>query len=118
MSTSSPSGPRVVRRQRTKGWRKPKGAINAGRPSIFANPFPVIPGVRDAVQATRMFKAWLDGRYSRTRAALEGRRLILLMNLHLLTGRPVMCWCGDWEPGQPEIPCHCVVLVKRANGLP
>ena len=30
------------RRKRTKGWRKPSGAVCVSRPSQFGNPFPVV----------------------------------------------------------------------------
>jgi hypothetical protein len=35
------SAPRRHQMRRTKGWRKPEGAIYVGRPSPYGNPFPV-----------------------------------------------------------------------------
>jgi hypothetical protein len=32
-----------------------------------------------------------------------------------LKGKTLGCWCGDWRPGEPEIPCHAVVLAKLAD---
>jgi len=34
-----------------------------------------------------------------------------------LKGKTLGCWCGHWEPGQPEIACHAVVLAKAVNDL-
>lgn len=33
-----------------------------------------------------------------------------------LKGKTLGCWCGDWRHGDPEIPCHAVVLAKLAEG--
>ena len=33
-----------------------------------------------------------------------------------IKGKNLACWCGDWEPGEPEIDCHAVPLLKMANG--
>jgi hypothetical protein len=34
-----------------------------------------------------------------------------------LRGRVLGCWCGFWEPGEPKIACHAVVLAQLANAL-
>lgn len=36
-------------------------------------------------------------------------------SLRELQGKTLGCWCGEWEPGQPEIHCHAVVLAKLAD---
>lgn len=38
-----------------------------------------------------------------------------IQTAHLLRGRVLGCWCGEWQPGQPDIPCHAVVLAKLAE---
>jgi Domain of unknown function (DUF4326) len=40
--------PKRIQQRRTKGWRKPDGAISVGRPHKWGNPFEVgeTPGVR------------------------------------------------------------------------
>jgi len=38
-------------------------------------------------------------------------------NISELQGKTLGCWCGHWEPGQPEIACHAVVLAKAVNAL-
>jgi hypothetical protein len=46
--------PRRVQQRRTKGWRKPDGAISVARPHKWGNPFVVgTPGVPDAETAVR-----------------------------------------------------------------
>lgn len=39
-----------------------------------------------------------------------------IQTAHLLRGRVLGCWCGEWQPGQPDIPCHAVILAKLAEG--
>lgn len=38
-----------------------------------------------------------------------------LYDLGELAGKTLGCWCGDWEPDQPEIPCHACRLARRVN---
>jgi hypothetical protein len=33
-----------------------------------------------------------------------------------LKGRKLGCWCGFWQPGEPDIGCHAVVLARLADG--
>lgn len=39
------------------------------------------------------------------------------LNLTELKGKTLICWCGNWQYGDPEIDCHGVILIKVANGL-
>ena len=34
-----------------------------------------------------------------------------------LQGKTLGCWCGEWQPGEPDIHCHAVILAKLANGV-
>lgn len=34
-----------------------------------------------------------------------------------LRGKVLGCWCGSWQPGEPDILCHAVVLAKMADAL-
>ncbi len=101
----------VVKRQRTKGWRKPEGAVYVGRPSRWSNPFQT----DDKRDDTRRFLDWITGRLPRLYYAR--RREWILGHVQELRGVTLMGWCGDWEPGEPEIDCHAVLLYKMANGL-
>jgi hypothetical protein len=72
--------------------------------------------------------AWLReaqekiGDVPREQKAVELHRLWLLSqpdylaNLYRIRGKALGCWCGDWEPGLPEIQCHAVTLAKFADG--
>lgn len=37
--------------------------------------------------------------------------------LYELSGKRLGCACGDWQPGEPEIACHAVVLAKLADAM-
>ena len=84
-----PSGPRRVRLQRTKGWRKPPDAVVVARPSRWGNPFTA----EDAGSRAAALVAF------RTRLAGPPE----------LRGRDLACWCPL------EGPCHADVLLEIAN---
>jgi hypothetical protein len=46
------------------------------------------------------------------RRFVEMRRL-----LPTLRGKRLGCWCGAWQPGQPDIGCHAVVIARFADAL-
>ena len=86
-----------VQQQRTKGWRKPEGAISVARPHKWGNPFVVgTPGVPDAKTAVRLYREWLPA------SPLHQR-------LGDLTGHDLMCFCPLDQP------CHADVLLELAN---
>jgi hypothetical protein len=62
-------------------------------------------GPLDAWKVVECYAAWLQAR-----PALRSR-------LPALRGKVLGCWCGDWRPEEPEIPCHAVVLAQLANAL-
>lgn len=64
--------------------------------SPWGNPF-------KGPEAVSRFAEWL------------GRNEKLLSRLPELKGKTLGCWCGTWKPGEPEIPCHAVVLAKLAD---
>ena len=51
--------PKRIQRQRTKGWRMPKGAIYVGRPSRWGNPWPV-ENVRAQLAMAQELAGWID----------------------------------------------------------
>jgi hypothetical protein len=93
--------PERIQLHRTKGWRKPEGAIVVARPSRWGNPYRVSdapPGHPDPqVWAVEQFRLWattgLD--VDDIRASLRGHDLA--------------CWCPA------DRPCHGDVLVEIAN---
>jgi hypothetical protein len=88
--------PKRIQLRRTKGWRKPEGAISVARPHKWGNPYGVgTPGVADAETAVRLYLQ--DPRLYR-RDRLPGEPIYDY--LADLTGHDLMCYC---PPGQP---CH------------
>ena len=90
-------GPHPLRGQirRTKGWRKPEGAVYVCRPTKWGNPF--------------VAKNNDDDR----RFAVEQFELYQLPRLDVLElkGKILMCWCPVGSP------CHADVLAWAANGV-
>lgn len=92
--------PRRLQQKRTKGWRKPAGAVAIIRPSKWGNPFK-IDARHDRAEAVQQFRTWFTGADPRA-AQLRG-------DLHELRGRDLLCSCP--APG----PCHGDVLLEFAN---
>ena len=99
LSDTQRTMPPRIQRRRTKGWRKPAGAVYVGRvkkdhPSKWGNRYEV---GRDgtAEECVQLFEARYqdDTTYqAAVRAALRGK--------------PLMCWC------KPGAPCHADVLLR------
>ncbi|MGB3413620.1 MAG: DUF4326 domain-containing protein [Microbacteriaceae bacterium] len=99
--------PTRIQRKRTKGWRKPEGAVDVTRLSDWGNPFRVgdafyVGGARVWITqqlAVDLFKAFMKqlgpGIYQQIRDELGGKDL--------------MCFC------RLDQPCHADVLLKIAN---
>ncbi len=104
--------PQRIQRHRTKGWRKPDGAVCVGRPGRFGNPFPAT--YFGAEQATQLFREWLDGAPHLGLPDADRMRQRILDGLPDLAGKTLACWCRLPEPGQPDH-CHAAVLLHLAN---
>ena len=89
--------PRRIQLRRTKGWRKPPGAVVVARPSKWGNPYPV--AVQGRAEAVRLYRDHL----------LADPDLIAAARAEL-AGRDLACWC---PPGEA---CHADVLLAVANG--
>jgi Domain of unknown function (DUF4326) len=91
-----------VQLRRSKGWRKPPGAVVVSRPSRWGNPY------RVGVDGNRAQCAY------RYRTALEMDELPFSADdvRRELAGADLACWC---PPGEP---CHADVLLEVANGRP
>jgi len=91
--------PERVQLRRTKGWRKPPGALVVARPSRWGNPF----------------RVGVDGDHAecvaRYRFALEHGELAFSVAdaRHDLAGRDLACWCREDQA------CHADVLLEVAN---
>ena len=97
-----------IRRKRTRGWRKPSGAVYVGRPSVWANPFDWRTLGRE--EAARRYRAWLRG--EAYREVEPERRAEILRRLPELRGRALMCWCPLHEP------CHADILLELVENGP
>ncbi len=96
-ASAGPSmSPQRIQLRRTRGWRKPPGAVVVARPTRWGNPFPVAEHGR--AEAVGLYSEWLatqPGLIAAARAQLGGRDLA--------------CWC----PLDEE--CRADVLLAVAN---
>jgi hypothetical protein len=91
------AAPQRIQLRRTKGWRKPEGAISVARPHKWGNPFVVGEhGIRTAEDAVRLYRQWLPSSP-------------LYQEMGDLTGHDLMCFCPLDQP------CHADVLLDLAN---
>lgn len=123
-----------IQRSRTRGWRMPPNAVYVGRPTIWGNPWRVVP-VRDdwfpwgdAADVVHEKTGASIGRFTRTSRtrfkdtgapywACHAYRRDLTDELiaaarRELAGHDLACWC------RLDQPCHADVLLKLANGDP
>lgn len=123
------SAPKRIQLRRTKGWRKPEGAIVVARPSSWGNPYaPILEtgtGRWRITGRTPNGLVLLDGHEMPDRAAaiIECVRLYRLMiasdaadqcddpadYFAELRGHDLACWCPL------DAPCHADVLLDMAN---
>ncbi len=96
--TGAADMPRRVQQRRTKGWRKPLGAVSVVRGTRWGNPFKVGLDAGSNADAAVMFRAHLA---EHPELAVAARRQ--------LRGKTLMCWCALDEP------CHADVLLEIAN---
>jgi hypothetical protein len=110
--------PQRIQLRRTKGWRKPEGAIVVARPSRWGNPFvvgakygprgPMHYGrsdgiVRDRAHAVQLYRRWMF-----TQARSENM-------VPELAGHDLACWCPLEDAHGNRMPCHADVLLELAN---
>jgi len=134
-----------ITRQRTKGWRKPEGAVIVSRPSIWGNPWGIgTPGTLDVTldgarvryktliasdgqQVRDAFEKWL--RYSPFRSDMlpdlyqltDAGRAALRDHLHgrrklILSEIHTLRGRDLCCFCKPGTPCHADVLMEIANG--
>lgn len=110
--------PERIQQRRTRGWRKPAGAVSVARPSKFGNPFPVggdvywvIDGgslkihVPDRATAVQMYRRWM----ARPGKLSPYIGIDYPPDVSELRGRDLLCFCPVGEP------CHADVLIEIAN---
>ena len=106
--------PKRIQRKRTKGWRKPDGAVVVDRTSRFGNPY--IVGVHgDAQKCVDLYRSAMGGLIDNTKpphppvvGVIKAQDNLRTYG-HLLRGKDMVCWCG------PDQPCHADVLLEIAN---
>ena len=101
--------PERIQLRRSKGWRKPAGAIVVARPTRWGNPFVVgkrIDGVlvRDRAHSVALYRELMAHSPERC-AAVRAE----------LAGRDLACWCPLQSPDGSRGPCHADVLLEVAN---
>ena len=106
--------PQRIQLRRTKGWRKPPGAIIVARPSRWGNPYRVEDYEADWPEADererrRMavsdFRGMVEGRWE-----CEGHIYPMASAIpRELRGHDLACWCPLDQP------CHADVLLELAN---
>jgi hypothetical protein len=117
--------PQRIQLKRTKGWRKPEGAVVVSRPSKWGNPYRVLRGdnsdiwvvVEPAGAPEGIEVEWASSRSEATELAVEMFRLERQHTTYPsddeirteLAGRDLACWC-------PPGPCHADVLLEILNG--
>lgn len=114
--------PQRIQLRRTKGWRKPEGAVVVSRPSKWGNPYKVVPahagGWKVVGNGSVAWSAdetpWTKARAAEYAVAsfrqitrpnsIRGRDIQIA-----LAGRDLACWCPL------DSPCHADVLLEIAN---
>lgn len=112
------TGPKRIQQRRTKGWRKPDGAVAVGRGTRWGNPAQITepePGRHDVAvnDANGVIYSGADRDEARRAAVDFYRRMSEHDRASIrmeLAGRDLMCWCPLDQP------CHADVLLELANG--
>lgn len=108
-----------VQLRRTKGWRKPEGAVVVARPSKWGNPYTLemyridYPTFGDdglRRMAVSDFRGMIEGRWSLADSEIDGEYPSVDEIRAALAGRDLACWCPLDQP------CHADVLIEVANG--
>jgi hypothetical protein len=108
--------PERIQLRRTKGWRKPEGAVVVARPSIWGNPFAIRPdgpngwSVAGVVEGVSLDTALGCAVQAYRHALVRGELDVTVGHARdALAGRDLACWCRIGTP------CHADVLLELAN---
>lgn len=110
--------PSRIQLRRTRGWRKPEGAIVVARPTRWGNPYAVGRGrfgwtVWDDRRGERVGPVY-DTKAEAAAVAVDKYRTFMEQhaaanNVRSLAGHDLACWCPLDQP------CHADVLLDLAN---
>lgn len=109
------SAPVRVRLSRARGWRLPPNTVAVARPTKWGNPWRVgEPGIPDAKEAARMFRAAVlgftsNGSFCRPQARPGSYIRRIIDEAPTLRGKNLACWCPL------DAPCHADALLDLAN---
>lgn len=116
MTTSTT--PTRIQRRRTKGWRKPEGAVIVTRPSKWGNPYigdPATAAARYRVALreclTGVYRPDTDNRL-RARRPFNHPELLRAALVDELAGRDLACYCPPLDADGVPVPCHVDVLIE------
>lgn len=125
------TAPKRLQIRRTKGWRKPVGAIYVGRPGKWGNPYRIGDVIADSALDTENHITVKDGQHAirlftaDTLSDVIGNPLAEALMAEELRGHDLACWCRlcpAHEDGKPLgvecadcAPCHADVLLEVAN---
>lgn len=111
---TSTNAPTRIQRKRTKGWRKPEGAIFAGRTSAWGNSWKI-----GSTGHTVLPGGWIDRRPHpplTRQQAIDSYRNSRTHDIEYLrdirdrlAGKTLMCWC------RLDQACHVDWLLEVAN---
>ncbi len=96
--------PKRIQRKRTKGWKKPEGAVYVGRGSKWGNPFIVgcwyhkDEGKLTPEMSIKKYREWVKAQIFST-----------MLDIAELRGKDLMCWCAE------DAVCHGDILLEIAN---
>ena len=100
--------PERIRLQRTKGWRKPEGAVVVARPTKWGNPW----RVRQPHPFGSLSNLTAQEAVDLYRWGAEMCAGGPDFDLTELRGKDLACWCPLDQP------CHADVLLEMANAHP
>lgn len=118
-----------IQRRRTKGWRKPPGAVSVTRPGPWGNPFTramaedlgyltdTTPEEEAARWLTLIFRDWLTRGPASAWWYADGEATWRRMrqDLPTLRGKTLVCWCPTTTRTGAPWPCHADVLAELAE---
>ena len=116
--------PERIQLRRTRGWRKPDGAVVVARPSRWGNPWRLAPWSGGCTVVDRWGNEysvaagdWRGVAVRHFREDLMDGRLDFdpVDVVEALAGRDLACWCPLEDAQGRRVPCHADVLLELAN---
>ena len=124
-----------IQRKRTKGWRKPENTVYVGRGSIYGNPIIVRADslyidaswrrtilspyvylqLGDIHDAINLFRRIVKGEKFSNHDLQYWSNHFQRINLDILKGKNLMCWCPIVDQNNKPVPCHADVLLEIVN---